>query len=196
MWSSLNHTTCSLNMNYIHLRSVTSGLIVAAFVELLCNSEVRQEEDSGFDLNEVILFRPIQQLGYWGKSEPLILDGTHVFFVVLMSLFLLCPHHYLMGHRVSIKPMPQMEAYHYDGDAVCSLRLRTFNYKLWAWCNCVSSIRLNKGFAWRWMKTWCQGLESVCHRRVFCGYKRRHAATPSVTLQDIWGQRWKAFISS
>lgn len=51
-------------MNYIHLRSVTSGLIVTAFVELLCNSEVRQEEDSGLDLNKVILFRPIQQLGY------------------------------------------------------------------------------------------------------------------------------------
>lgn len=91
---------------------------VIAFVELLCNSVVRQEEDSGLDLNEVILIWPIQQLGYWGKSEPLILDGTHVFFVVLMSLFLLCPHHYLMGLRVSIKPMPQMEAYHYDGDAV------------------------------------------------------------------------------
>lgn len=26
MWASLNHTTCSLNMNYIHLRSATSGL--------------------------------------------------------------------------------------------------------------------------------------------------------------------------
>lgn len=82
---------------------------VAAFVELLCNRVVRQEEDSGLDLNEVILIWPIQQLAYWGKSEPLILDGTHVFFVVLMSLFLLCPHHYLMGRRVSIKPM---EAYH------------------------------------------------------------------------------------
>lgn len=39
-------------------------------------------------------------------------------FVVLMSLFLPCPHHYLMGRRVSIKSMPQMEAYHYDGDAL------------------------------------------------------------------------------
>lgn len=25
MWASLNHTTCSLNMNYIHLRSTTSA---------------------------------------------------------------------------------------------------------------------------------------------------------------------------
>lgn len=25
MWASLNHTTCSLNMNYIHLCSMTSG---------------------------------------------------------------------------------------------------------------------------------------------------------------------------
>lgn len=78
---------------------------------------MRRDEDTSLDLNEVILIRPIWQLGYWGKSEPLILDGTHVFFVVLMSLFLLRPHHYLMGHRVSIKPIPQMEAYYYDGDA-------------------------------------------------------------------------------
>lgn len=74
MWASLNHTTCSLNMNYIHLPSATSGLfpplnpptpwLVAAFAELLCNGVVRQEEDSGLDLNEVILIWPIQQLGY------------------------------------------------------------------------------------------------------------------------------------
>lgn len=55
-------------MNYIHLRSTTSGLsppvIVVAFVELLCSRVVRQEEDSGLDLNEVILIRPIQQLVY------------------------------------------------------------------------------------------------------------------------------------
>lgn len=113
MWASLNHTTCSLNMNYIRLRSATSGLPSAvAFVELLFCRTVRQEEDSGLDVKEVILIWPIQQLGYWGKSEPLILDGTHVFFVVQMSLFLLSPHHYLMGHRVSIKPLSQMEAYH------------------------------------------------------------------------------------
>ena len=42
-----------------------SSWFVAAFVELLCNRVVRQEEeDSGLDLNEVILIWPIQQLGY------------------------------------------------------------------------------------------------------------------------------------
>lgn len=64
MWASLNHTTCSLNMNYIHLRSMTFRFrfffcfppqFVSAFVELLCNA-VTQEQDNGLDLNEVIVF--------------------------------------------------------------------------------------------------------------------------------------------
>lgn len=36
MWSALNHTTCSLNMNYIHLLSTTPGLFSATDCRSLC----------------------------------------------------------------------------------------------------------------------------------------------------------------
>lgn len=36
MWSALNHTTCSLNMNYIHLLSTTPGLSPATDCHSLC----------------------------------------------------------------------------------------------------------------------------------------------------------------
>lgn len=65
MWAVLNHTTCSLNMNYIHLPSTTSQLhSVAAFVERMRIGKGSSEEDSGLDLNEVILISSIQQLSY------------------------------------------------------------------------------------------------------------------------------------
>lgn len=54
-------------MNYIRLLSTTPGLsppIIAAFVELLRNAVVRRDEDTSLDLDEVILIRPIWQLGY------------------------------------------------------------------------------------------------------------------------------------
>lgn len=49
MWFSLNHTTCSLNMNYIHLRSATAGLSPAPDCCCLCwvivqwSSETRRQ---------------------------------------------------------------------------------------------------------------------------------------------------------
>lgn len=162
---------------------------------LLCNTEVRREEDSGLDLSEVILIWPIWQFSYWGKSEPLILVGTHVLFVVLMSLFLLCPHHYLMGRRVLNQPVS-------DG----SLPLRWRCCALWGWgfliISCGPDVVVFPPFCW------IEGLPGAGWRpgarlwsqRVIGGYfvgTRQGMPLRQAWLHGspIWGEGRKPFIS-
>lgn len=46
MWSALNHTTCSLNMNDIHLCSATAGLSSAPDCHCLCGAIVQRGSET------------------------------------------------------------------------------------------------------------------------------------------------------
>lgn len=48
MWSALNHTTCSLNMNYIRLLSTTPGLSPAADCRGLCWVIAQRRSETGW----------------------------------------------------------------------------------------------------------------------------------------------------